>query len=434
MRMFNTISPIDGKIVNTYIETNFKKIIFKKDKIEFDNLISYIILKLKKDSKKILENTCKETGLPIKYLIQELEDSIKALKYLKKQSSWLLKEHKIYVPKYTKQGFLYKMPKGIVLQILPFSTPLLSNILLPFSACIAGNKVIAKPSSKSPFIGSYLQEIFDKKGFHSIKFLIVKGIDFLNKVIDKVDFVFYMGNEIHGRILETKCINKRKEFLGEYNGNDWAIILSGDTKIISKKIIQNAVHKSGQDCDAIKGILIENSLFDKFKKNIIKEAKKIKIGNPLNKNTDVGPLFDSKSCKNMRSLLNKLSKKEKLFGGSYLKENVYEPLIIQNNSKEKFIKSSLFAPVLWIKSVSSEEEILNLLKKNPYGLSVCIYSKNIKKAKQLAKKINAARVIINSDTLDIHPLIPWGGVKKTSKGGADYWVSKYINNKLIEIV
>jgi len=104
---------------------------------------------------------------------------------------------------------------------------------------------------------------------------------------------------------------------------------------------------------------------------------------------------------------------------------------INENPLDKEITNPEFCSSLWIKKFGSEEEILSLYKQNKHGLSSAIFCKDTKRALELAKKINTARVIINSDTLDINPLIPWGGIKSTSHGGVEYWINKFSNKKLI---
>jgi len=175
---------------------------------------------------------------------------------------------------------------------------------------------------------------------------------------------------------------KEIEYSGEYGGNDWAIIFDGDLKRISNKIAENVKFKEGRDCDSIKGVLISSKVYGQF------------IG---------------------------------------LLKNSLKDIKINENPLEKEITNPEFCSSLWIKQFSYEEEIIKLYKKNRYGLSSAIFCKNTKKALELAEKINTARVIINSDTLDIHPLIPWGGIKSTSHGGAEYWVNKFSNKKLIEV-
>ena len=171
------------------------------------------------------------------------------------------------------------------------------------------------------------------------------------------------------------------EFLGEFEGNDWAIVLSGDTKNISDQIAKNVLFKDGKDCDSIKGILVKKELYSKIKSNL-----KEKLGDILN----------------------------------------------ENPSKEDILNPD-FCSSLWIKEISTLNEALELTKLNEHGLSIAIFDKDSKRALDIARRLNFARIIINSDTLDINPLIPWGGIKKTSSGGVEYWIKKFLNKKLIEI-
>jgi aldehyde dehydrogenase (NAD+) len=348
-----------------------------------EKIIKRLYLELKTNKKKLIDKTSLDSGIKKSELEKEFEDSLLALKGLSIQANSLLQIEKVFVPNYNKKAIISKIPKGKILQILPSTTPILSCILLPLCAAIIGNEVVVKPSSKSKSIALFLGNFFRKDNVKNIRFKIGSGKDFLFKTLkENYDFVFFMGSEENGKEINEYCNKRKIEYLGEYGGNDWAIIIDGNLKEISDKITENVKFKEGRDCDSIKGILINSNVYETF----------------------VGILKNS--LKNIKIIENPL---------------------------EKEITMPEFCSSLWIKKFSSEEDVINIYKKNKHGLSSAIFCKDIKKALKLAKRINTARVIINSDTLDIHPLIPWGGIKSTSHGGVEYWINKFSNKKLIEI-
>jgi acyl-CoA reductase-like NAD-dependent aldehyde dehydrogenase len=348
-----------------------------------EKLIKDLYLELKKEKTNLITKVNLDSNIEKSDLEKEFEDSLLALKGLPIQTNKLLQPEKVFVPNYSKKAIISRIPKGKVLQILPATTPLLSCILLPLCAAIMGNEVIVKPSSKSKSIALFLERFFKKENVKNINFEIGSGKNFLFKVLkDNYDFVFFMGSEKNGKEINEYCHKREIEYLGEYGGNDWAIIIDGDLKSISNKIAENVKFKEGRDCDSIKGVLINSKVYEPFVDLLKINLKDIKI---------------------------------------------------KENPSDKEIANPGFCSSLWIKKFSSEEEIFSLYKKNKHGLSSAIFYKDTKKALELAKKINIARVIINSDTLDINPLIPWGGIKLTSRGGVEYWINKFSNKKLIEI-
>lgn len=348
-----------------------------------EKIIRDLYVELKKERTSLINKVSLDSNIEKSELEKEFEDSLLALKGLSIQTNRLLQPEKVFVPNYNKKSIVSRIPKGKILQILPSTTPILSCILLPLCASMIGNKVVVKPSSKSKSIAVFLEKFFKKRNVKNIQFEIGSGKEFLYKILKRnYDFVFFMGSEENGKEISEYCNKREIEYSGEYGGNDWAIIIDGDLKKISDKIAENVKFKEGRDCDSIKGVLINSKVYEQFVALLKNSLKDIKIKeNPLNKEI-INPEFCSS---------------------------------------------------LWIKKFSSEEEILSLYKKNKHGLSSAIFGKNTKKALELAEKINTARVIINSDTLDIHPLIPWGGIKSTSHGGAEYWINKFSNKKLIEI-
>jgi len=348
-----------------------------------EKIIKKLGIELKKEKTNLINNISLDSNLERSDLEREFDDSLLALKGLPIQTNKLLQPEKIFVPNYNKKAIISKIPKGKILQILPSTTPILSCVLLPLCAVATGNEVVVKPSSKSRSIAIFLAGFFKKEHVKNIKFEIGSGKDFLFKILkDDYDFVFFMGSEENGKEIHKYCNKREIEYSGEYGGNDWAIIIDGDFKKISNKIAENVKFKEGRDCDSIKGVLINSKVYGQF------------IG---------------------------------------LLKNSLKDIKIKENPLDKEITNPEFCSSLWIKQFSSEEEIINLYKKNRYGLSSAIFCKNAKKALKLAERINTARVIINSDTLDIHPLIPWGGIKSTSHGGSEYWINKFSNKKLIEI-
>ncbi|PIN93305.1 hypothetical protein COU54_03630 [Candidatus Pacearchaeota archaeon CG10_big_fil_rev_8_21_14_0_10_31_24] len=348
-----------------------------------EKIIKDLYIELKKEKTNLITKVNLDSNIEKSDLEREFEDSLLALKGLPIQANKLLQPEKVFVPNYNKKAIISRIPKGKILQILPSTTPILSCILLPLCAAIIGNEVIVKPSSKSKSIALFLEKFFKKENVKDIKFEIGSGKDFLLKILkEDYNFVFFMGSEENGKEINEYCNKREIEYFGEYGGNDWAIIIDGDLKRISDKIAENVKFKEGRDCDSIKGVLINSEVYEQFVDLLKINLKDIKIN---------------------------------------------------ENPVDKEITNPEFCSSLWIKKFSSEEEILSLYKKNKHGLSSAIFCKDTKKALELAKKINTARVIINSDTLDINPLIPWGGIKSTSHGGVDYWINKFSNKKLIEI-
>ena len=348
-----------------------------------EEIIKKLYIELKKEKINLINKVSLDSNIEKSELKKEFEDSLLALKGLPIQANKLLQFEKVFVPNYNKRAIISRIPKGKVLQILPSTTPILSCVLLPLCAAIMGNEITVKPSSKSKSIAVFLEKFFKKENVKNIKFEIGSGKEFLFKILKRdYDFIFFMGSEENGIEIENYCCAKRVEYNGEYGGNDWAIILDGNLQNMSNKIAENVMFKKGRDCDSLKGVLIDSKIYEKFLHLLKKGLKSIKI-----------------------------------------KE--YPP--------DKEITNPKFCSSLWVKEFSSIKEILDLYKKNKHGLSSAIFCKNTKKALELAKKINTARVIINSDTLDINPLIPWGGIKSTNHGGAEYWINKFSNKKLIEI-
>ena len=152
-----------------------------------------------------------------------------------------------------------------------------------------------------------------------------------------------MGGRKIGKSIEVFCCDGDIEFLGEYEGNDWAIVVEGDIKEISNRISKNVLFKDGKDCDSIKGLLIKKELYSEMRSNI----------------------------------------KEKIGG------------ILNENPSKKDIINPEFCSSLWIKKINTQKEVIEMTKLNEHGLSISIFDRNNKRALNLAKRLNFTRIIIN---------------------------------------
>jgi acyl-CoA reductase-like NAD-dependent aldehyde dehydrogenase len=177
----------------------------------------------------------------------------------------------------------------------------------------------------------------------------------------------------------------------------------------------------GQVCDAIKRLLVHRTLFDKVVEGLVHRLKKVKIGDPEDKTTELGPLVSMSQLQTLEAQVNDAitcgarliigGKKLQEFTGAY-----YTPTLLTNiKNNMRIWQEEVFGPVLSIVSFKNDEEAIQLANDTPYGLGAWVCSKNINRARYVASQINAGYVDINQGN-HWQPGTPFGGCKASGMG------------------
>jgi len=265
------------------------------------------------------------------------------------------------------EAIVRREPVGIVLAITPFNYPLFDTINKLSYSILVGNAFAVKPASADPIPVILLFKILEKAGLPSraLALLTVPGKEMERIVSDpRIAAISLTGSSETGiKVLKTAGI---KQFIMELGGGDPAIILAdADLKWAAQRTARGIYSYTGQRCDAIKIILVENPVYDEFKQLLIDELKNVKVGDPRN-NVDVGPLIDTATADEMMSAIDDAVSKggRILAGGRRLGPTYVEPTLIEapRDKIESMIlfNKEIFAPVALITNVKSYEEASEL--------------------------------------------------------------------------
>ena len=228
-----------------------------------------------------------------------------------------------------------------------------------------------------------------------------------------------------------------KKTVLELGGSDCFIVLGdADVSMAAKTAISARFLNSGQSCIAGKRFLVHESVYDDFVNKVKKYIGKLKMGDPLLENTDIGPLAKSKFSEELNTLVQSSIKKgAKCLLGAKMKDAFYEPtLLIDVNENMDVFKCETFGPVFCISKISSAEEAIKIANNSDYGLGGSVWTQDIEKGKQIATQIETGAVFIN-DMTKSDPRLPFGGVKKSGYGIelSKYGIREFINMKTIAI-
>ena len=329
-------------------------------------------------------------------------------------------------------------PLGNVGIISAFNFPVAVWAWNAFIAAICGNISIWKPSSKTPLCAIAIQNICNNvlkdNGYKAIFNLIIgKGSVIGEKFINdrRVPLISATGSTAMG-IKVAKAVGGRlgKSIL-ELGGNN-AIIVdeSANMDIAIPGIVFGSVGTAGQRCTSTRRIIAHSSIVEELTQNLIKAYKQVRIGDPLNPNTLMGPLIDDKAIKDYSDALIAVKKEggEILYGGNSIQSAGYfvEPTIVKAKNNYKIVQSETFAPILYIMSYETLDEAIDIHNSVPQGLSSSIFTNKIIDAEtflsHLGSDCGIANVNIGTSGAEIGGA--FGGEKETGGGresGSDAW-------------
>ena len=324
------------------------------------------------------------------------------------------------------QGLNYtlRQPRGVVACISPWNLPLYLFTWKIAPALAAGNTVVAKPSEVTPLTAYYLAKLVQKAGFPDGVLNIIHGTGGVAGealVCHKdVKTITFTGGTATGRRIAQLAAPMFKKYSLELGGKN-ANIIFADAPF--EKMIETTLRSSfanqGQICLCGSRILVEESLYERFKEAFIKRVKGLKVGDPKDPRTDQGAIVSREHYEKVLFAIEKAKKEggRILCGGGAapqkgaLKDGYFiEPTVIEGLDENSCtFKEEIFGPVVTLNTFSSDKEALKLANSSEYGLSCSIFTENLTRAHMLASCVNVGIVWINGWLLrDLRT--PFGGV------------------------
>lgn len=326
-------------------------------------------------------------------------------------------------------NYVRRVPLGVVGAVTPWNHPLLILTKKIAPALAAGNTVVAKPSELAPITPLLLGEIFVEAGLPKGAYNIVPGFGadagaalVGHPEIEKIDVT---GGTETGKVIASLAGQNLTEVSAELGGKA-AVVIFPDTDLeraVAASLFASFI-ATGQTCVQGSRVLVHESIHDDFVHEVVRRTKEIRIGDPQDKNTQMGPLISE----DQRALIEKYvaigidegahlatggarPQDEELRNGFY-----YQPTIFTNVSPEmRIAREEIFGPVMCIMPFSTEQEAQTIVNDVEFGLATSIWTKDITLAHRFAHGVEAGIVWIN-DHHRIDPASPWGGFKMSGLG------------------
>ncbi len=344
-------------------------------------------------------------------------------------------------------GFTVREPIGVVGAISPFNFPL--NLLLHkvAPALAAGNTVVIKPPSDGPLPGIMVAKILEEAGLPPgiVNLVTGPGSTVGDEIVTnpKVDAISFTGDTSTGRMISEKAAATNKKLILELGGHDPMIILDDANVARAAKLATTGVFSySGQVCTATKRIIVSEGISDKFSSAFVEEVQKLKVGNPLERTTNMGPVINAAALSKVQGLVEDATSSgaRVLLGGHrldsqpYSKGFFYSPTVLSDMKESmKITQQEVFGPVAPILEVAGAEEAVEVANNTVYGLQASIFTSNLARGIRLARKVRAGAVLINDRTNMRWDNAPFGGVKRSGLGreGVSLAVTEFTELKFI---
>ena len=420
------VSIAEGKFIEEALNYAWES---RKKKVEKSKFIKLKEI-LTEHVEEISELIAIEQGKPIAEAITaEIYPSLSAIDFLLEKGEQILEAREMvpHEPLFkNRESRLFLEPYGILFLISPSNYPFVIPFINIIMAVYTGMPVIFRPSKLTPLIGLKIGELFQEAGFpeHVLQILITEHDDVERILRDRrVSTVIFTGSVSVGRRIAQIAGESLKKPILELGGNDVMLVLEdANIQRAAAGAVWGAFMNAGQTCASIERILVHKNLKEKLVSLMKEKMSMLKVGNPLEADTDLGPLVSKQQKEKVMKHMKEAEKRGamKIVSQTPIPEKGYflaPHIFLDVPVNTKIWEEETFGPVVAIKEFENEEEAIELANSSNYALTSSIWTENKKRAWEIAQKLEVGTVTINDHISSfVEPSAPWGGFKWSGIG------------------
>src|SRR5688500_7446898 len=340
-----------------------------------------------------------------------------------------------------KLAFTLRLPVGVVGAITPFNFPLnlVSHKVAP--ALAAGCAVVLKPAEKTPLSAFLLAEIVEAAGLPPGWLNVVAGGPVASGDVlvsdDRVRLITFTGSSAVGWGLRERA--PRKKVLLELGNATPAVVLAdADLDAAARKLAASAFAFSGQACVSVQRIYVEQGAYDSFLERFLPRVEALRVGDPADESTDVGPVIDAASRERILAWIEaaRVGGATVLAGGEATDDGLIRPTVLGNAAPELDVSCrEVFGPLCTVNPVASLDEAIDLANGTPYGLQAGIFTRDLGASLRAARELSFGSVLVNETPSFRSDAMPYGGVKESgnTKEGPAAAVLELTEERLVVI-
>jgi acyl-CoA reductase-like NAD-dependent aldehyde dehydrogenase len=360
----------------------------------------------------------------------ELLPTIDALNWVADVGPEILGDEKVRLPLWAKQKqarFVYQ-PLGVVGVIAPWNYPWSIPMGEVAIALMCGNGVVLKPASLTPLIGQKIQEVFERAGLPEGLVRVVHGGGAVGGALveSSAAKIFFTGSVDVGRRVGVQCAEQLKGAVLELGGKDPMVVLSdANIPLAVAGGLWGGFANAGQTCSGIERVYVMSDVYDRFTEEFVKGAKKLRVGDPLDWNVEIGPMVSEEQHDLVVELIDDAVANGATLrcGGSVAGPpgsdgHFIAPAVLTDVTHDmRIMREEIFGPVVPILEVDSEDEAIALANDSEFGLGASVWTGDKERGDRIARRIEAGSVWVN-DHLFTHGACScaWGGVKDSGIG------------------
>src|SRR5689334_16839541 len=382
-----------------------------------------------------------EMGKPLKAAISEAEKCAWVCRYYAENAERHLADQIIETN--AKRSYVRFQPLGPVLAVMPWNFPFWQVFRFAAPALMAGNVGLLKHASNVPQCALAIEDVFRRAGFvEGIFQTLLIGSDRVNRVIAdrRISAVTLTGSVGAGSSVAAVAGKEIKKSVLELGGSDPFIVMpSADLDKAAETAVQARAINNGQSCIAAKRFIVHQQIAGEFEKKFVSRMAALKVGDPMQPDTDVGPLATADVLQGLEEQVNKTVEMgaRVLLGGKRLerKGNFFAPTVLADIPKgSPAHDDELFGPVASLYRAADMAEAITMANNSPFGLGACAWTNDPAERELFINEIESGLAFINGMVAS-DPRIPFGGVKHSGYGRelSHHGIREFVNVKSVSI-
>jgi acyl-CoA reductase-like NAD-dependent aldehyde dehydrogenase len=450
-RELKTINPATEEVINIYkimtkeqINEKVKKAQnafseWKNDIQKRAEYLYHVAHVFRQDKERLAKVITNEMGKAIKEARSEVEKCAWVMEYYADNGRVFVTDEVVNTD--ARKSFITFEPLGVIGSIMPWNFPYWQGLRFAAPSLMVGNTIVLKPASATTQCGIEIEKAFEKAGVPQPVFQTIVGDSTAAEMLidsDGINAVTFTGSVPVGAKVAQRATPQLKKTVLELGGSDPFIVCEdADIEKASTGAVKGRFINCGQSCIATKRFFVVKKIADEFIEKFVQKTEKLRVGDPLSDDIDLGPLVNASGLKTIDSQVKDSVKEgaEILTGGEQTtsKGYFYKPTILKNvSSTMRVAQEEVFGPVAPIVVTDSETEALRLANDSQYGLGASIWTEDLDKAERLSKMVRSGIVTVNNVVIS-DPRVPFGGVKKSGFGRelSRYGMLEFVNIKSV---
>lgn len=449
-----SINPADGKTIKTFESLSETQIDEKLQLAaetfrsyhrttiaERESMMTRAAEILEKEKNHFARLMTLEMGKPIKGAVGEVEKCAWVCRYYAENAGHHLADS--LVETNASKSYVCYQPLGAVLAVMPWNFPFWQVFRFAAPALMGGNVGLLKHASNVPQCALAIEDIFRRAGFPAGAFqTLLVGSEAVGRILEdpRIVAATLTGSEPAGRSVASIAGKQVKKTVLELGGSDPFIVMpSADLQEAVSTAVRARTINNGQSCIAAKRFIVAAEIYDEFEHKFVAEMKGLRLGNPLDESTDIGPLATEQILKDVDDQVKTSVAAGAiiLMGGTKLDRpgNFYEPTVLVNIPLgSPAAAQEVFGPVAMLFRVKDIDEAIALGNATSFGLGAAAWTNDANEQKRFVEELEAGSVFINGMVAS-DPRLPFGGIKNSGYGRelSEFGIREFVNIKTVWI-